>query len=439
MSFYKTNGSAGYGKTTALVTEIESLYDSQLANSEQSFVLVTPTNKAASVLNARLVAIGIPPLASTIHSTLYVWRKTDSIKSVKRVPVIDPDTLKFKKNPDGSTYYETEYEYLWEKAINPAVAGKTIYVDESSMVASEVWRDLMHMPGQTVIKSYGDEKQLPPIEKLSDLDNDVKPFYRFWHNFNLNGHVDTLAVNHRQAGDLKTFVEAVESSVFDVRTHYEIPRLFVKGDNFSLPANDLTDQQIKDLLLEADIVITPYNKVRVIVNHICRKELARKQAVKLSDIPLTGDRIILTSSIKEEVGTGRNKYRRVVLAKNTTAVIDAVHDYLPAENIVIVDITDELGNKFKQLVFSLQSINQKGNTGKYPTFNYAYAVTVHSAQGAAWPKVLYLDSHWPGNDASKLRYVAVTRASQTLQILTGVSNKTEAADAKTNALVRIGQ
>lgn len=436
MSFYKVNGSAGHGKTTKLVKDIQSLYNPN--SNTQSFIVITPTNKAAAVLNTRLQAIGLPNLAATIHSTIYTWRKTDQIKSIKKVPVFNPFIMKFEKDENGKTLHKDEIEYVWEKAINPDINGKTIFVDESSMVGSEVWKALLSLSSDTTIIAYGDEKQLPPIEKYIDLEDSLKPYYRFWHNFQEIESLTTLTVNYRQHGDLKEFVETIESSVFDPRAKYSIPTPLIKGNNYALPITSFEDNEIAMLIYDADMIITPYNKVRSIVNHICRKKLGQIQNVKVTDFPLVGDRIIFTSSIKEELGRGKNRYKKVLIAKNTIANVDRVVDYSLEDNIVVLDVTDELGFEYKGLMLSLNVINQKGNVLKLPTFNYAYAVTVHSSQGAQWPNVLYLDSFWPGEEASKLRYVAVTRASKEIRVITGVSNKTESADAQTNPLVRIG-
>ena len=75
--FHKINGSAGYGKTHELIKQIKKLYNPAIK--EQDFVLVTPTNKAAMVLNSRLTAVGLPPCAKTLHSTLYMWEQTNKM------------------------------------------------------------------------------------------------------------------------------------------------------------------------------------------------------------------------------------------------------------------------------------------------------------------------------------------------------------------------
>ena len=71
--FYKIKGRAGHGKTTRLVADIQALYDEDLEIWQQPFILITPTNKAAMVLNNRLEAVGLPQLARTLHSTCLLY------------------------------------------------------------------------------------------------------------------------------------------------------------------------------------------------------------------------------------------------------------------------------------------------------------------------------------------------------------------------------
>jgi exodeoxyribonuclease-5 len=47
--------------------------------------------------------------------------------------------------------------------------------------------------------------------------------------------------------------------------------------------------------------------------------------------------------------------------------------------------------------------------------DWAFAITVHSAQGSEWDRVLFLDDHLP-SDRPKLLYTACTRAAKELVI-----------------------
>jgi exodeoxyribonuclease-5 len=52
-------------------------------------------------------------------------------------------------------------------------------------------------------------------------------------------------------------------------------------------------------------------------------------------------------------------------------------------------------------------------------FDYAYALTVHSAQGSQYNRVLYIDDGFSGDREikKKLKYTAITRAIDSIDIV----------------------
>ena len=433
--FIKINGSAGYGKTHKLIEDVKTEYK----HNKDNILVITPTNKAAAVLNNRFKESGLPQIAKTLHSTIYCWRKTDIIIGFSIEREFDEKTNKFAVNEDGSPKFTKVPEYKWERMVNVEVLNNAVvFVDESSMVQSEVWHDLIESDCAAKIRAYGDEKQLPPIEKFNELNDSVKPYYKFWHKFDQT--VLFLNRNHRQSGDLKRMVETIEMSLFAKDSNKSIPVELFYGNNLTMPVWRLPDQVLLNEILAADMVITPHNVVRNLVNQISRKARARAESRDYSELPVVGDKIIFTSSIKEVVTTGVGAYQRVVVAKNTTAVIDHIYDVSVdgIDNNIVIDFTDENGKKFFKKNLALTDINGKKNYYKRPTFRYSYAITVHSSQGAQWENVLFLDGYWK-NDAEKLRYVAITRASKNLIVLTEVQHKIDDANPMLNPLYRLNQ
>ena len=433
--FKKINGPAGHGKTFTLIEDIKALYDPARADNEQSFVLITPTNKAAMVLNSRLIAAGLPPLAKTLHSTLYTWVQSDDIKSIKRVRSIDPDTHKFYVDALGEPVYHEEIEYYFDRTIKESIKHKVIFVDESSMVNSEVWHDLITCGLVEEINAYGDERQLPPIEDCAKLNADIQPYFRFWHQY--QDEVKTLTVNHRQAGDLKTFVEVIESSIFKGRG--EIPVPLAIGDNLSVHASDITERQLLGLMMESDIILTPYHKVRQLTNIIVRKERAERSGKRFVKRPVEGDRIIFNDAIKREYEVNNRTIRYIYLPKNVTATITKVHDFDAEDNLMIIDFTDETGTDHENIVVCVDKIMGEKSHAEATRIDYAYALTVHSSQGGQWDRVLFLDSFWKDENIRNLRYVGITRAAKQLAIVTGITNSTEASDAHRSLLIRLAQ
>jgi ribosomal protein L7Ae-like RNA K-turn-binding protein len=282
------------------------------------------------------------------------------------------------------------------------------------------------------IYAYGDEKQLPPIEDYDKLDIEHKPYYNFWHNEPAH---QTLNVNYRQQGTLKDFVEIIENTLFNNRFRNNIPTPLLIGDNYSIHATEMDENLLLDDMVDSDIIITPYNKVRNLCNIICRKQIAKKNNKKFSQLPIVGDKIIFIDAIKKTVENTNMKY--VYLAKNVYATINYIHEIDVKDELMIMDFTDETGMVHEHIVVSLGKLFGKTTTTpNHARIDFAYAVTAHSSQGGQWEKVLFLDSHFP-NDLDKLRYVSVTRASKRLGIITGITTSTESVDSDKSILVRI--
>jgi hypothetical protein len=435
--FKKINGNAGSGKTHRLISDIEEFYNPDLEIWQQPFILITPTNKAAMVLNSRLVARGLPKLAKTLHSTLYQWRPTDEIKTIKKVRTIDPDTLKYKVDEAGQPVYHEEYEYVMERTIKESIEGKIVFVDESSMVSSEVWYDLLNCGLVNQIYAYGDEKQLPPVEDINKLDWEIKPYYRFWHSY--TDEVETLSKNHRQQGSLKNIVDCIQTSLFSGKYSKDIPSGLIEGDNFTVHNTDLTESDLLAEMIRADIIITPYNKIRTLSNIICRRFIAKTKNQRFDQLPVVGDKIIFVDAIKKENIINGRTIKEIYLPKNITAVITEIHDKSIIDNEMIISFTDETGVEHEHIRVSLNTITGLTTTPGPARIDYAYAVTVHSSQGGAWDNVLFLNGHWPGEDSNKMRYVGITRAQKSLAVINGITNSTESKDANKSIMIRLGQ
>jgi prepilin-type processing-associated H-X9-DG protein len=307
------------------------------------------------------------------------------------------------------------------------------------MVSSEVWHDLIDSEYFEEIYAYGDEKQLPPIEDYNKLELRYRPYYRFWHEFKDPENVTTLKINYRQQGDLKTFVETIENNLFSNLHSTRIPTPLYQGNNFSVHSTDIKEDELLEAIMTSDIIITPYNKVRQLVNNIRRKQQARIKKMPFSPLPVVGDKIIFVDAVKKETTQGKYTFKTIYLAKNVNAVITNISDISVTDNLMIADIIDETGKHHFNMSLSLNTIVGITTSSGVARIDYAYAVTVHSSQGGQWNNVLFLDGHWPGEDASKLRYVGITRAQQFLSIVCGIMNTTESKDADRSIIIRLSQ
>jgi exodeoxyribonuclease-5 len=426
----KTNGDAGSGKTTKIIELVKKHYNPDKGIRNQSFELITPTNKAAAVLNNKLKDAGLPKLANTLHSVLYQWRETDEIKSRKRQRDIDSTTGKFRVDEKGEPVYIEKIEYKMERMLRESVEGKILIVDESSMVNSEIWHDIVRSDFFPEVHAFGDEKQLPPVEEYDKLENHIKRYYNFWHKLK---STHTLTHNHRQAGDLKTFVDIVKDQLF-VNNSSHLPQPFNVGDNYILSCNHITEEMLLKEMITTDVIITPYHNMRKISNMISRKAHAMNNNRVYDVLPITGDKIIFIDAVKKKHENTKISY--VIIPKNMCATITNIRDISKRDKLIICDVEDEMGVEHKNLVLSIKKMLNDNSTAERPRFDYAYAITAHSSQGGQWENVLFLDAWFPVN-LKELRYVSMTRASKRVGVITGMSKAIDGVDADKSILVRI--
>ena len=77
----------------------------------------------------------------------------------------------------------------------------------------------------------------------------------------------------------------------------------------------------------------------------------------------------------------------------------------------------KIGMDTKYLKLKCYETNDYG-ISPYNKFEYSYAITAHLSQGSEWPSVLFLDGRFQDYDTTqKLRYTAITRASEKIHIV----------------------
>jgi len=219
----------------------------------------------------------------------------------------------------------------------------------------------------------------------------------------------------------------------------DIPSNLMYGDNFTVHSTDLAETDLLREMMDADIIITPYNKVKQMCNHICRRALAQAKQDPFNPLPVANDKIIFVDAIKTEEEINGQTIKQIYLPKNVNAVITAVRDISHADNLMIIDFVDEMGTLHENITVSLNTIMGITVANGAPRIDYAYAVTVHSSQGAGWDNVLFLNGYWPGEESAKLRYVGITRAQKRLAVVNGITNSTESKDADRSIVIRLGK
>lgn len=353
-------GPAGTGKTSVLPFIVQ-----ELGLEPDEILYCAFTGKAASVLMQK----GFD--ASTIHSSFF---------DLKEQPLYDKFGAPIKRNGRnvmGLKFIEKEF-------LSPRI--KLIIADEWSMINSDLAK-VMYKFGIPIIAS-GDEHQLAPVFGESPFAKKVK--YRLTEitrQAKYSGII-TLATLIREGEDIPIY-----KNFFN--TAYVMPKTMLEDRH----------------LLDADMILTPKNKTRNILNDKVRslhnhtgilpevgdKLVNRKNnwITSLDGIPLINGIVgtcihpIRMSECNLAQGIYRMDFRPDYSEDNYYEALKCDYDYLK----------EPCGSK---------EINMY-NTGN--KFEYAEAITVHLSQGSQYNKVLYYDEFVGDREnMRKMRYTAVTRA-----------------------------
>ena len=360
-------GYAGTGKSTLIQFIIEAL-----GVAPYDVCYVAYTGKAAKVLKEK----GCPN-AMTAHRLLY--------QSLPR--------------KDGTFYHKIkrplEYPY------------KIIVVDEVSMLPREMWNLLLSH--KIHVLCLGDPFQLPPIGE----DNGVLA----------NPHV-FLDEIMRQAEESE-----IIRLTMDIRNGKPL-ELFKGNEVQIINQADL----VTGMYEWADQIIVAKNLTRQAINNQMRKMLFNVE----NSSPLEGDKIISLKNDWDIISAAGD-----VLVNGTIGTLTNINyiynnpfldplmsaDFLPDDyNDIDVEVSPydlyfrNINMDYKLLTTGQETVT-KENFKSFPpilrphTFDYAYAITCHKAQGSEYNKVLVFEEYLKGGDHARWLYTAATRAKEKLVIV----------------------
>lgn len=390
--FFVLSGYAGTGKTFLINHVVKDVL--RLKVGEEA-VFVSPTGKAASILVKR----GTP--AGTVHSLIYM-RDEDDFEVDENGEIIESDRLSFIKR-----------EKIDERI-------KLIIVDEASMVAADVLRDLLSFNVKCLFS--GDGAQLPPV-------NGICPLMQL---------VDfTMTEIVRQAEDnpiIKIATLAREGKPIPYGNYDD--KVCVVG------RNALKGEERKRIFLKADQIICGLNRTRNSLN----AEIRRYKGIAGDELlPIEGEKLICTLNdwekplddkdefflvngiigYAEEVKEGFDKlatmtFRADFLKKGVRAPFDTgifidgryAHGY-GERAVTLVDGSvvheDDYARLFRKKAVADEVIDR---------FEFAYAITCHKAQGSEFDFVIVFDESWAfQEERNKWLYTAITRAKEKLLII----------------------
>ncbi len=236
--------------------------------------------------------------------------------------------------------------------------GLTVLVDECSMVPAEIANDLLRA-GCHVI-AFGDPGQLPPVKG--------EPF------FSKPDHM--LTEIHRQAA---------ESPI--IRQAYRVRQgLPYEGDGVDFQIVNIDDQD----MVWADVVLCWKNQTRLEINRYMREARGIDPAAR----PRKGEPVVC---LKNNPKMGVMNGETFIVAK------DWDRGFLQLEGDISIPRPH-----FATLDAGKPAFMQN-------QFDFAYALTVHKAQGSEFDRVLIVDEHKrDGWDA--WAYTGITRAAKSVRI-----------------------
>lgn len=404
------SGPAGSGKTTVLKT----IYN-QLTENGYVVVLCSPTGKAAKRIYE---ATGIE--AKTIHRLLRFSHPGDpDPKTGKPIGISVPTYT--RANPIGSHPDD----------VTPDV----ILVDEYAMVNHEIHECLLAaLPTGCVIRMFGDNNQLAPIEEDKRLQNQPSPFLNILGNPKLKSVVlDTV---YRQGADSGILLNAQNI----LKSRYP-----VKNNQWS---QAITDQPVKELInyvLECEEngisfrsienqIIVPQNKSWVgtlkinstiqglFYNHTdASMKVPRKDWVVGENDKTGKEGGYVRMYLSDKVIFTANNYDLNIFNGETGVIIEIDHD----TGEIVVDFGDR-----EQAIPPVQMVqNRHGSFSQIDPrkdLDLAYAITTHKSQGSEYKYVVYiLNKSNLFMINRRNTYTAVTRAREHVHLIAdqkGLSN-----------------
>lgn len=365
---FEISGAAGTGKTTLVRYFIERL------NLELDEVLfVAFMGKAASVLARN----GLP--AKTIHSAIYDYK--EKIARDEEGHII----LTAKGKPKLVPSFELK-ERLPKKV-------KLIVVDEASMVEERLATDLLSFEKPVI--TLGDLNQLPPVFG--------KPVFL--------QHPDVILKQIMRQKEGDPIIWLSQQVLKGIPLQYG-----VYGNSAVIRKDELTEFHLR----HADVVLTGTNRLRYNINNFVRSEIKR---IKNLEYPHVGEKVMCRKNNWGQCIDGN-----IFLTNGLTGFVDTIYrDSYNTKTMKMDFRPDFLKKSFKNIVFDYKHMyevpgqqNEENPFGYlYDKMEFAYAITVHAYQGSQSPKVIYLHENFmrSNEDKKKLMYTAITRASESINIV----------------------
>lgn len=352
------SGAPGTGKTwiIRLFFEMNHISDGE-------FITCAYSGKASNVLAMN----GLP--ARTIHSLIYDLKFVDRFDETTGKTIQIPTFVK-------KEHLDNDYKY--------------IVVDELSMVPDDIMEDLLSF-GIPII-GMGDINQLPPV---------------FGHGSYIENPDFVLHEIMRQAWD-SPIIKMSQYVLQGMRLSYG-----AYGNN----CNVLGKIPVSHNLLHYDCILCNRNATRILVNDIFRHNILKFYK---KGLVVVGDKLVCKQNCWSRELNG------LYLTNGTIGYVEYIDEETTDGKRITIGFRPDYSapdEYFDMVPISRKFIEENGADATYKrdvlNFDYAYALTVHSAQGSQYNRVLYIDDGFSGDREikKKLKYTAITRAIDSIDIV----------------------
>ena len=356
-------------------------------------IFLAPTNKAVDVLCRKLLAKGIEkPRVNTVHKAIYKLSKEykerqDTLNQLFKKLEVD------RTNLDLLNEIKRLQDLPFDDAVNIS-SGDIVIVDECSMVSAEMFQRLLNTKGRFLF--VGDPFQLPPVDGTA-----------IFQTMQPNAMLTEIT---RQALD-----NPIIRLSMQIRNGEFIQFPNIASGNYSVFQRNYRDVE-DSWLLYADKILAGWNENRHFIN-----KRVRQIKGYMSMWPLAGESLICRFNQANSEETG------MVSGTECECVEDSyfLHTYLTVK-------LRFRGKEFKSEIFKepfLQN-NTPKNHRSYPIpthireclqLEYAYAQTVHTAQGSEWDTVVVIDDWSKKSDNYRnWLYTGITRAKTNLLVVSNM-------------------
>lgn len=329
------------------------------------------------------------------------------------------EVLRKKGNKNACTLHKLLYESIplpngsFIRKPKPFLSYKIIVVDEVSM-APKTLMDLLFTHNVYVI-CLGDPGQLPPIDK--DEDNHLLDHPHIF--------LDEIMRQAQESEIIRLTMKIRNNEPIDYYNGTEVK---------IIPYTNLNT----GVLQWGDQILTATNAKRQMINNQMRSLQGRTGAPQdgdkmiclrnyWEDFSMKGDPLIngtigiLENSFQTWINVpkiAQSKIQKFDVLMGDLHITDTNDNYPMTDMDLKMILTGEKCCDWK-LSYRLGKLRSKYGEIVPKEFTYAYAITVHKAQGSEWDKVVVLEENFPFDKEEHIKwlYTACTRASEKLVLV----------------------